>query len=135
MSDVNLSISQEVVKPIVETQLKAAIAQALGKQEDIVKSAINAILNFQVDYQGNRSKYDSDNTYNFIDIHIQLAIEKALKEAIQEWVKTNQEQIKKDFFEILKTKKGSQALIKAFIDGISGSLDHSITIQTHFNYR
>jgi len=135
MSDVNLSISQEIVKPIIETQIKAAIASALGKKEEIIKSAIDAILNFKVDYQGHRSQYSSDNKYDFIEIHIQKAIEKALTEAIQEWVNTNQKRIKKEFFEILKTRKGSQALIKAFIDGIAGSLDHSININASFSYR
>jgi hypothetical protein len=134
MSDVNLSISQEVVKPIIEAQIKTAIAAALGKQDAIIKSAIEAIMNYQVDYQGKHSQYSSDNKYNFVEIHIQEAIQTALKEAIQEWVKENQKRIKEEFFGILKTRKGSSALVKAFIDGIAQSLDHSITINTVFKY-
>lgn len=135
MSDVNLSISQEVVKPIIEAQIKSAIANALGKQDELIKSAINALISLKVDGEGKRNKDDYYNKHDFIEWHIKSAIETALKEAIGEWVKSNQEKIKLEFFNILKSKKGTNAMINAFMEGLTKSTQSNYSFSTSFNYK
>ena len=41
MNDVNLSISKEVVTPIVEAQIKSAVTEAMGGSEKLIDSLYN----------------------------------------------------------------------------------------------
>lgn len=91
MSDVQLSISQEVVKPIVEAKIQAAILSALSSEKDIIESAVEKILNVKVDSDGKTSTYSSSIPY--LQWLTNNAIQSAAKAALQQYVEDQKPKI------------------------------------------
>jgi len=127
MSDLNLSISQDVIKPIVEAKIKQELVKALGKSEELIEKVAEAAICSKVNWKGEVSEYSSENRYNFLDVCIKRAIEEEIRNAIKDFIQKDREKIRKVFRKILETKKGSEPLVKAFLDGFLSMSSVTIT--------
>ena len=66
--NVSLSISKELVNPIIQAKINEAIISALGGQDELIRKSVDAIMNTKVNDQGKVSSYSSDNKYTMLEI-------------------------------------------------------------------
>lgn len=118
---INLGISPEVIKPIVNTHIKALIVEALGGTQNLVDKAVEGLLKTYVDRDN--GKITSSGSYNsapLFDFYFNKLLAESIKEAIQEAMTENKEQVKEAVKRSLMRKKGD-ALADAVIDCIIGT--------------
>ena len=89
MSYVQLTISKEVVTPIVEAKVKEAVLAAMGGADEIVKNVLNGILTQKVGSDGRVSSYSTDNKYSWLDIVLTKQIKESAEQAIRECLAEN----------------------------------------------
>jgi len=125
MSDVNLSISQEVVRPIIEAKIHTAIASALADQIPLMDRIVNRVLMAKVDTEGKESCY-ARNDLTFVQWLCSEGIRKAAKDATIEAVEKMKPQLQALIVKELEKRKGEIAgeLVKFFVD--EGSRDYRI---------
>ncbi len=123
MSDVNLSISEEVVQPIIEAKVNAAVCEALGGTQEIVSSVITRVLNQKVDHtDGKPSRgYSSDITY--VEWLCTKAIRDAATEAVKRYINSANDKLVAEVEKALQKKSKGFAvnLVKSLIDATESS--------------
>lgn len=94
MSDVNIAISNDVIKGIIQNKIAAAVAQALGANEiQVLETIIDRALSVKVDHQGNASSgYRSD--IPLLEWLCKEAVTNAAKAAVADWLKLQEPKIK-----------------------------------------
>lgn len=118
MTQPTFSIPQDIITPIIEAQITAAVAQAMSGRADVLHQAVNMVLTTKVDSEGKPSNYSG--TKPWIDWVVGDAVRKAATAAIQQFVGQHAEQIKQALIKELQKK--NSPLLKSLIDGmISGA--------------
>lgn len=84
MESVNVKIDDGIVERIVQAEIQAHVAAALGKYSDLIPGIVSAALSYQVNSEGERSRYDSDNKYTYLEAFVKKSIQEAAKEAFRE---------------------------------------------------
>jgi galactokinase/mevalonate kinase-like predicted kinase len=121
--NVSLTISQDIVTPIVEAKVKEAVLAALGGQDKVVETVINTVLKQKVNFEGRLSQYSSDNKYSWMDVTISNTIKDMVREQVKELLQESGETIKKYLKKQLKSEAGSNLLAQAMIDGFAKSFE------------
>ena len=119
----SLSISKEMLTPVIEQQVKVMMATILGGQEQIVDRVIKNILETKVDSDGRPTSYSSGRTY--FEWLLKDEITKAVKELIAEEIKTKTSAIKNAIKKQMKTEEGSSKIADALLNGLNGTLQNS----------
>ncbi|HDS1139620.1 TPA: hypothetical protein QDZ75_003691 [Stenotrophomonas maltophilia] len=117
MAAPTLQIPQDVIEPIIQANITAAIAQALGGSANVLEKAVSTILATQVDSEGKPSNYHHSSHKTWLDWAIGDAIRKAARAAIEEQIGTLQVALKEQMVAQL-TKKNSP-LIKQIAEGLA----------------
>jgi hypothetical protein len=115
--NVNLSISKEIVNPIVEAKIKAAVIEAMGGTDLLINKVVDQVLNQNVGHDGKISQYSSDNKSKWIDVVVTNQIRESVKVAMAEILATRQEDIKAAIMKQLSSKKGIEAFAQALLSG------------------
>lgn len=123
--NISLEISKEIVTPIVEAKIKAAITAALGSKEEVIATLADKILFQKVTSSGTVSNYSSDNKYNWIDVVFTNQIKKVIEEELKSKVNESAEAIKAALVKHLKTAKGANAVATALLAGLSDTFTNS----------
>lgn len=118
-----VGISQELVKTIVETHVKAAITEALGGGEQLINKVVTAIINQKVDKDGKVSSYSSENKYNWLDIVLTKQIQDLVVAEIKEQLLSMSSPIKKCIIKNLKTNEGAQAVADGLLCALNGTFE------------
>lgn len=129
MSDVQLTISSDVVKPIVEAKIHAAIVQEFGKQEQLMASIVNMALQTKVDSDGKYGRgYSSDKSY--IEWVVNKAICGSAQQALTEYVEQNKPKIVAAFKRHLTTKIDDIAaqMVSCFIENTKNQYNVSVAV-------
>jgi hypothetical protein len=113
---VNLTISKEIVNPIVQAKIQEAILAALGGKEEVIQNVVKGILYDKVSHNGSKSSYSSDNKFNWIDIAVTQKIEQATKEAMGEFLNDCKPMIKAEIVKQLSSKKGIELFAANLLD-------------------
>lgn len=117
MAQPTFSIPQDVITPIIQAQITAAVAQAMGPQARVMEQAVAGILSTKVDERGTPGNYSSNKPW--IEWAVGEAIRAAAKAAIEQFVAEQQEAIKAALVKDLSKK--NSPLLKSLMDGmISG---------------
>jgi hypothetical protein len=119
MSEVSIQISKDIVTPIVEAKVKEALLEAMGGKDQVVASVVNEILNRKVDYSGKVSAYSSDNKFSWLDIVVTNQIKQAVEVELKEIIVKSSESIKNALVKQLQSKKGSETVAAALLDGLN----------------
>ena len=117
MSAPTFQIPQDVIQPIIQANITAAIAQALGGSANVMEKAISTILSTRVDCEGKPSSYSHPSHRSWLDWAVGDAIRKAARAAIEEQIGTLQAALKEQMIAQL-TKKNSP-LIKQIAEGLA----------------
>jgi len=132
---VSMEIGKDVVKPIVESKIKIAIAEALGGGEKITESVVETILKQRVDCEG---KHHGDRYYDkfsFIDLVTNKMLQEAVKQAIKEWVETQKPQITAIMLKKMKQKGTSEKFVSAFLNGVTEGIKSSYAFDVKVEYK
>ena len=124
--DLNISISNELIQPIIDAKIQTAIVMALeSERENLIPKMVQAALLQKVDNTGKTSNYNSDNKYTYMEFMCNKAVQDASKAAFTDFIKEREADLKAEMMRILDTKKMKNALVKAFLDGLIGSATHN----------
>jgi predicted RNase H-related nuclease YkuK (DUF458 family) len=137
MSDVNLKISNELIKGIVERKVHAEVAAALaGSHEQIISELVKNSLGVQLDYEGKPTRYSSDARFNNL---IEYQIHKAMKEIsgsiVQDWIEKSKEKLQKQIEASLskQAKSISSEIMNNFINGSVSRMKYDLVVTTDSN--
>lgn len=118
---VNLSIPENVTKPIVAAKIQEAVMAALGGQEKIVAAVVKQICETKVDSSGKVSTYSSSNDRSWIDYHVTDVIQKAVKDELINQIHIGSAEIKAELIRQLTTKKGATKVAEALLSSLDGT--------------
>ena len=118
MSQPTIAIPKDIIEPIIQAQITAAIASALGPHTFVLRDAITGILSVKVDEKGSPTNYSSGKPW--LDWAVGDAVRKAAREAIEQQVDTLRDSIKKQIAAELSKK--NSPLVKQIAEGLAGSI-------------
>jgi hypothetical protein len=126
MSDqVDIKISQDLIKPIIQTKIQAAIVDAMQGSDHMIAQVVKLICDQKVDSRGGISRYGSDNKYRYIDILCKNAISDAARAAITEWVERDKKLIQAEMLKQMQTKRYASKMAKSVADGLAEAVKSS----------
>jgi 23S rRNA maturation mini-RNase III len=104
-ADVNIQVSQEVVKPIIEAKIQAAIVSELSKvSEQIIEQVVKTAINMKVDSNGNKSNSSYD-TNPYLEWLINDIVLRMTKETLSEVIEKQKPEIKKELAKAIARQK------------------------------
>jgi uncharacterized membrane-anchored protein YjiN (DUF445 family) len=118
--DVEIKVGADLVRPVLEAKIQAAIASELHNADGLMHAAIAAALSVKVNDKGRVDKSDYYNRETLIEWLAKTAIHKAAEAAIREWVEKQQPKLQKALEQQLAKKTGGIA--KAMVEGLAETL-------------
>lgn len=120
---VNLGISNELIKPIIEKHIKAAITEAMGGSEKLIDMAIDKILNSKVTSDGKVSQYSSENRIPLLEWVLTDQIRSAVQTVVIEEIKKASTSIRDSIIKKLRSDKGSNMMADALLSCFMNTLE------------
>lgn len=114
MSQVGITVSDDLVAPIIEAKVQAAIIEALGDERSLVERVVAEALTRKIEPERYSSK-----KVPWIEHVCQKVIREAAEQAIQEWAASHKEVIAAEFLKQLQSKKVASGVVKTMIDGMA----------------
>lgn len=132
-SNVSVEISEDLVRPIIEAKIHAAIAREMAKdRDDLLEKLVQGAMVQKCNTHGQVSQYSYDNNTTFIEVITKQAIQNAAREAMREFMADNTTRIK----ELVKKEfsKKQATLAKAMVDGMVENMksDYRFTVDCKF---
>ena len=118
MSDVSLSLSKEVVQPIIEAKIQAAIVAAIGDPQRLIELMVERTMKEKVSRDGTKGQYSSDNKYTLVEAVSMAAVRAAVRKALVEWVAEHQTHLEAEVKKYLAKSPGK--LARMLTDGFAG---------------
>ena len=122
---VSLKINDDMIKGIVSKQMQQAIVKELGNAEEYMEALIATALHQQVTSNGDISNYARDNKYDYLDVLLKKEIQKAAKNALEEYIKENTELLKEAMKKELTKTASKNMLVNTFIEGATKAFKSS----------
>ena len=119
----SLSISKEMLTPVIEQQVKAMMTTILGGQEQIVDTIIKRILETKVGSDGRPTSYSDGKTY--FEWLLKDEITKVIKELIAEEMKSKVSNIKKAIKKQIQSETGATVIADALLNGLNKTCESS----------
>lgn len=117
----SLTIPRDLIDPIIQSHVAAAITEALGLQKNLLQQIAHKIINECVDTQGKPSTYSYDKQRRWIDWATQDAFRRAFQAAIEEQVELHKKTLEKAL--AAELKKVNSPLVKSMVEGmVKGAL-------------
>ena len=113
---VSMNIDKNLIKPIVEAQMKQAILDNMGDIKEYMQQLIEIALNEKCDIKGKTNCSSYDKKYTYIDVLLNNAIRKTAQEAIQEFMVQESKTFKKAFKNYLKQTTTLNHLFDTFVN-------------------
>ena len=123
MGDIaNITLSKDLIEPIVKAQLQASITAALGRSDVLIAQTVQAVMNLHVDSNGKPCgrEYGSQPLISWM---AESAIKEAAKEAIKEWFADNKDEMKKQLRAAIQ--KNSKGMAEAFVLSVTKAVESS----------
>lgn len=121
---IDIKISEDLVKPIIEAKIKASLIQALEGEGKILEGILDAYMKQKVDSEGKIGRgYSGDKPR--IDWLLESCISKALESAIKEHLSKNQAKFTQEFLKYFQSKRGSNKIVKAMQSGLIEAMSSS----------
>lgn len=130
MDSASVQIPNDVIQPIVEARIKAAIIEQLGSKDELIESCVKGILSQKVDGNGNPSS-NSYGTFPLMDFLARKAVTEAAKAAIKEWAVSNGGKIELALKKEIARNTGNIAkgLAKSFIQKADSGWSVQVNLQ------
>lgn len=115
-NNVSLTISKEIVTPIVQAKIQEAILAAMGGKDVLIEKVVHNIFTQKVNEKGSISGYSSENKYTWIDVVITNQIQEAVKDQMKLVLAECGDKIKKEIMKQLSSKKGIEQFAASLLD-------------------
>jgi hypothetical protein len=119
---INLGMHEDVVKPILEKQIQAAIHAIIGNPEELIQKVVSAALSQKVDSDGRVSRYSGDKKYGYLDVLTRKSIQKVAEEALRDWLEENAQLVKEAVIKELNKPARQRSIAIAFAGAVESSL-------------
>lgn len=124
---INLGISPELVKPIVEKQIKAAVTEMFGGADEIINKVVTAMIHQKVDSSGKVNSSSYNNQYDWFEMVFSKHIREAVENELKEQMKSMSAAIRKSLIKKLRSEQGANLVADALLRGLEGTFEHSWT--------
>lgn len=114
---VSLNISEKMLSPVIEQQVKLMMTEMLGGKDEIINKVITTILKTNVDENGKPSSYSSSKT--FIEWLLLDEVTKLVRELIEEELRSRTGEIKAAIKKKLRSEKGGSIVADALLNGLN----------------
>lgn len=131
---VSLNIDGEIISSALEKKIQAEIVSSLGRPEELIERVVQSALREKVAWDGKKSKYSSDNKFDFIEILSKQVIFQMAKTAVEEFVTDNKELIKNAVAKEMRKPKRINSIAEAFLLAIEESIDMRMMINCSVNF-
>lgn len=131
-NEVSVNIGKDLVQPIVEAKIQAAIVESLSGFEGLVDRAVARMMTQKVGHDGKVSQYSSDNKYPFIEIVCQQRIQEAVRAALEVWLEKKEPQILAAVEKEMNRRTGS--LAKEFVAGLQDSIKSTWSTKVNVSF-
>lgn len=129
----SLNIDQSVFQPILEAEIKSAMARALGNPDALIEKLVNQVVNQKVNSSGMVSGSSYDNKHNLMDVVFRNTIHQIVKEEVQKFASEQGDKIRDAIKKHLSQKKNVDgfvdALMRGVVNGVSASYGCSIKLE------
>ncbi|MDE7345389.1 MAG: hypothetical protein K2N48_01450 [Muribaculaceae bacterium] len=122
---INLGISPDLVKPIVEKQIKAAVTEMFGGADEIINKVVTAMIHQKVDINGKVNSSSYNNTYDWFELVFSKQIKEAVENELKEQMKSMSAAIRKSLIKKLRSEQGANLVADALLRGLEGTFEHS----------
>ena len=119
---VSLEVGSEIVRPIIEKRIAAAIAEELGGADIMIEKMVAAALSVKVNRDGLISKYSGDNKHDFVEAVTGRIVRGAAQEAMKQWATDNSQKIKDAIIKEMMKPTSCRKLAKAFAEAATDSI-------------
>ena len=110
---VEIRIGQDLIAPIIEAKIQAAIIEALGDERGLIERVVAEAVTRKVP----EAEYSSRKV-PWIEHVCQTVIRGAAETAIRQWAESQQQRIADEFLRQLQQKTTSRSVVKAMIEGM-----------------
>ena len=118
MPDVSIAVSNEIIKPIIEAKIKAALLEGLGSnRERVLEEIISKLLMTKVDHDGKVSNYSSGMPW--LEWLVKDLVTRVTREAMTELVQNQKPELVKAIRQVLK--KRTMSIAENFVDSLEGA--------------
>lgn len=129
---VSIKVGEDLIKPVIQKQIEAAIIAQLGNGTLLITEAIRYVLTRKVDTSGNYSDSSYGGAKPYIEWLCQETLKGAVKTAVTKWVESHAPDIEAAISKEMKTH--SSAFAAAFVDGFKTCLksEYRTTFEVKF---
>lgn len=115
-----LEIPNDVIEPIIQARVTAAVMEALGGYERIIETAVGRVLNQKVDDKGQPSNYTSSSSPSWLKWVMDDCVKKSAKAAVEKFFADNQSKIEEALIKELSKKNSPllKQMVAAFMGGV-----------------
>lgn len=119
MNETTLQVPKDVLEPIIQAHISAAVVAALGDRSKILADCVGKVLNMKVDTDGSESRYTGG--VPWVQWIMQDCIKKSARAAIEEFMAGHKDEIKAQIATELRKKNSPLAkqLIEGMVNGIT----------------
>jgi hypothetical protein len=133
MSDVvNVQVGQELIKPIIESRIRAAVLAGLGNTEELIRAVIYGVLQLKVDREG-RPGQGYSNDIPMLKYLCEKAIKDTAEAAVREWIATQQPKLKAELVKQLDRHKAN--LAEVMVLGLGKALANAWTFRVDVEFK
>ena len=119
----SLNISEKMLTPVIEEQVKLMMTEMMGGKDEIVNKVITTILKTKVDENGKPSSYSSSKT--FIEWLLLDEVTKLVRELIEEELRSRTGEIKAAIKKKLRSEEGGSIVADALLNGLNETFKYS----------
>lgn len=113
-SGVSLTVGEDLVTPVIEAKIQAAIVEALGGQGAVIERLVAETLERKVP----KGDYGYKQ-WTLLEKICHETLTKAVEAAVQEWAKSHVEKIKAECLKQITSKKGMSSLVEQMLSGLA----------------
>jgi|ERR1700761_1681187 len=126
--DPTFKIPREIIQPIIEAKVSAALIEALGNQEWLVKNCIAKVLDEKVNDNGTKAEsYYADRSPTFLQWALRSCIQVQVKKILQDQIEKHKDVIASALKSELEKK--NSPLVKQLIQGMTTAFTNSTTLK------
>lgn len=116
----SLQLPRDIIDALVQKHISIAVADAFCDKSNLLEKIVSSVLFLKVDAKGNRSNYESDNKYTWIDVVISQQIKGAVELLLQEELSKHTDRIRSQLARQLS--KQNSPLLKQFSEAFAGGI-------------
>lgn len=113
---VAIQVGKDIVQPIVDAKIQAAVIAALDCEHEMVGLAVAKVLQQKVERNGEIPRYGDSNCIPYVQFLFESTLKKAAGAAVASWVKDNEQKIRDSL--VKQLPRQLDAIAKSFCESL-----------------